>query len=603
MFLGAAILIALVVARALGARLTRLASVRFRGTGLVFASLATQLLIFTRLSELVPGRAQSGLHVFTYVLLLAFLVLNARHRALWLCVLGLAANAMAIVANGGRMPISLTAWTASGRAAAEITAHGFYNNNVLAGPHTMFAWLGDVFVLPRGIPLATAFSVGDLLIVFGAIAFVCRACASPDATSVRHLREPLRLPEFRRLLIGRATSKLGDLLTMTAVVTWLFTRSHSTAEVSAFLIARTLAATAGGVLAAPLLDRLPGFRTLSIIELARGAITLCVLPFALAGLVLPVVVVVCLSTLTGAATNPSAASLVPELLPPELVNLGNSLHGVTRNLVMVIGAAAGSFAVIRLGIGGALLLDIATFCIAAALYLRFAAQPQASPPALTGVSHRELLRSLVSSRLVFGMTASFTVVTAAMGLLNASLPAFLSDNLASPHAYGYALAAIGAGLMLGELLTGFVDAESAARRSVTFAFVLSAGSVFVLSRTGTLATAYLMLLFLGMSDGTTEVVRDTLFQRYVPKRLRAGTFAISGAYQNAGMTLGFALAAVLHSVTSSAHALEAVAAGCLAGAALAAIALLRRSAVGTTATTPLSGLDGVRTAPETATPV
>jgi len=600
-FLGAAILIALVAARALGARLTQLASLRFRGTALVFASLATQLVIFTRLSDLVPGRLQSSLHLFTYALLLAFLLLNSRYPALWISALGLAANTTAIVANGGRMPISLTAWTASGRSAATITAHGFYNNNVLAGPHTAFTWLGDVFVLPRGIPLATAFSVGDLLIVFGAIAFVCRACASPEATSLRHLREPLRLPDFRRLLIGRATSKLGDLLTMAAVVTWLFTRSHSTAEVSAFLIARTLAATAGGLLAAPLLDRLPGFRTLSIIELARGAITLCALPLALGGLVLPVVVLVCMSTLTGAATNPSAASLVPELLPPELLNLGNSLHGVSRNVVMVIGAATGSFAVVHFGIGAALLLDIATFGIAAALYLRFAAQPQANPTALEGVSHRELLRNLVSSRLILGMTASFTVVTAAMGLLNATLPAFFDTNLGAPHAYGYALAAIGAGLMLGELLTGFVDAESAARRSVTFAFLLSAASVFVLSRTGTLATAYLMLLLLGMSDGTTEIVRDTLFQRYVPKRLRAGTFAISGAYQNAGMVLGFVLAPVLHTVASSAQALDAVAVGCVAGAAFAAIALLRRSAERATTTTSLSVLDRPTTTRKTVT--
>lgn len=576
MFLGAAILIALVAARSLGARLTRLASVRLRATYLVFASLGTQLVLFTRLAELVPSRLSGSIHVVTYALLIAFLMANIRYRALWICAAGLAANTTAIVANGGRMPISLSAWTESGRPAALITARGYYNNNVLAGSHAVLSWLGDVFVLPRGIPLATAFSIGDLLIVFGAIAFVCRACAPPESTTPRHFREPLRLPDFRRLLVGRATSKMGDLLTMTAVVTWLFERSHSTAQVSAFLIARTLAATAGGVLAAPLLDRLPGFRTLSIIELARGAITLCALPLAIAGWVLPVVVVVCISTLTGAATNPSAASLIPELLPPRLVNVGNSLHGVTRNIVMVIGSAVGSFAVIKLGIGGALALDIASFFIAAALYLRFSVQPEARPVVLEGVSHRELLRALFSSRLVLGMTMSFAVVTAAMGLLNASLPAFFNDYLASPHAYGYALAAIGIGLLLGELLTGFVDAEGTARRSVPFAFVLSAGSMLVLGRTSTLATAYLMLLFLGMSDGTTEVVRDTLFQRYIPKRLRTGTFAISSAYQNAGMVLGFALAAVLHHVIGSTRVLDAVAIGCVIGAGLAGAALLRR---------------------------
>lgn len=599
MFLGAAILIALVAARVLGAQLSRLASLQFRGTYLVFASLATQLVIFTRLGEHVPDRLQSGIHVFTYVLLLAFLLLNVRYRALWVCALGLAANTTAIFANGGRMPISLSAWTESGRHASSITAHGYYNNNILTGSHAMFSWLGDVFVLPPGIPLATAFSVGDLLIVFGAIAFVCRACASPDAPTLGRLREPLRVAPFRRLLIGRATSKLGDLLTMAAVVTWLFERSHSTAAVSAFLIARIMAVAAGGFLAAPLLDRLPGFRTLSIIELARGAFTLCAVPFALGGLIVPAVVAVCISTLIGAATTPSAAGLVPDLLPRELVNLGNGLHGLIQNVVMVIGAAAGGFAVIRLGIGGALLLDIVTFCVAALLYLRFAAQPQANPISSEGASHRELLQNLVSSRLVLGITASFTVVTASMGLLNATLPAFFNGKLAASDVYGYALAAIGAGAMLGELLTGFVDTESVARRSVSLAFVLSAASVLVLSRTGTLATAYLMLFLLGLTDGTTETVRDTLFQRYVPKRLRAGTFAIASAFQNAGMVLGFALAAVLHSVAGSTASLDTVAGGCLAGAALAAIGLLRRRRL-RAPTTPRTVLDGVTAVGETA---
>jgi len=258
-------------------------------------------------------------------------------------------------------------------------------------------------------------------------------------------------------------------------------------------------------------------------------------------------------------------------------------------------------AVVQLGIGGALVLDVATFCIAAVLYLRFAAQPLPNPTVSEGASHRELLRNLVSSRLILGLTASFTVVTAAMGLLNAALPAFFDGKLGASDVYGYGLAAIGAGAMVGELLTGFVDAESAARRSVAFAFLLSAASVFALSRTGTLATAYLMLLLLGMSDGTTETVRDTLFQRYVPKRLRAGTFALSSAFQNAGMVVGFALAPVVFSVASSARALDTVALGCVAGAALAAIALLRRSGARTTGTAPVSVLDGATPTLETVT--
>jgi hypothetical protein len=571
MFIAAAILVALLVAGALGTPLAQLGDVRLRGTGLVFASLAMQVVLFTPLSSLVPAPLDTTAHIASYVLLLSFLGLNVRRPGLWLCGLGLAANCVAIFANGGRMPITLHAWTATGRPASELTAHGFHTNNVLAGPHTVFAWLGDVFALPRVVPLATAFSVGDLLILFGATAFVCRACAEPGAVSALRALEPLRVREFRRLLAGRVVSKLGDLLTMTAVVTWIYTRTHSTLLVSAFLIARIAAATAGGVVTAPLLTRAPGFRTLSLVELARGSMTLVAFALALRGVVIPVIAVVSLSSFIGAATDPSASSLVSRLLPEELRGVGNGLHGVARNVVMVVGAGLGAFSVIRFGIGGALLLDLGSFAAAALLYTRFSGSAPAPSENEPHVSRRELLGALLSSRLVLGITMSFTVVTAAMGILNASLPRFMAGVLGQRGGYGYALAAIGAGLMCGEFLGGLARTERVERRTITLAFGISAAVVFVLARTAVAPTALLLLFVLGIADGTTEVVRDTLFQRHVAERLRAGTFALSGALQNLGMVAGFALAVALR----TAGAFDVTAACCLGGAVLAAVALLR----------------------------
>ena len=42
------------------------------------------------------------------------------------------------------------------------------------------AFLGDVFAVPAGWPLANVFSIGDVLIVIGAVALVHGACR-PDA--------------------------------------------------------------------------------------------------------------------------------------------------------------------------------------------------------------------------------------------------------------------------------------------------------------------------------------------------------------------------------------------------------------------------------------
>jgi MFS family permease len=170
---------------------------------------------------------------------------------------------------------------------------------------------------------------------------------------------------------------------------------------------------------------------------------------------------------------------------------------------------------------------------------------------------------------VFALTGSFALVTAAMGLLNASIPAFFEEQLGQDDAYGYAMATIAAGLLCGELLTSFVTRESVARRSVSLAFLASAVCLSLLALSEVRATAFLMLFFLGVADGTTEVVYDTLFQLELRRSIQAGVFALASAIQNGGMVVGLLLAPVLLAYASGVTVIAISAAGCLAGSLVA----------------------------------
>ncbi len=212
-----------------------------------------------------------------------------------------------------------------------------------------------------------------------------------------------------------------------------------------------------------------------------------ILAAAVTGQLAAVFLLVCVSAAVGSATSPSAASLVPELLPARLVQAGNGLHGVASSCAFILGAALGSVSVGVLGIGPALAIDLASFLLAAALYRSFAqVHDEQVPEARAGVEppapRRQIVRVLVSDRVLLGLTASFTVVTAAMGLLNASLPAFLSERLSEPKAYGYGLAAIAAGLFCGELLASLLPDGRIAGRSVALAFAGSAAILYTVSR-------------------------------------------------------------------------------------------------------------------------
>ncbi len=578
MVLGAAIVISLLGAWALGARAGRLADIRFAGGPLALLALAIQLAIFTPLAAHVPIGLEAPLHAVSYALLLAFICLNLRRPGMWLAALGLLANGVAIFANGGRMPVSLAAWKAAGGDPAELLATGASNNNGLATSSTHFAWLGDVFALPAAIPFSTAVSVGDVLILAGMTTFVYRLCGPRTRVSRTRTFAPLRFADFRRLLAARMVSKLGDWLTMAAVVTWIFATTRSTALVSAFLVARIVAPMLGGVVVAPLLDRVPHRRILSLVELTRALLAFLSLLLAARGNLAAVVALVCVSGFLGAATNPKAASSIPELLPHDLIHAGNGLHGIARQVVMLAGTALGGFATSEFGITTALSIDLATFLAASLLYLRFTVtthEPR-EPDAGTRPSYASLFRGLARTPIVLALTGSFSLVTAAMGLLNASIPEFFEARLGEGDVYGYAMATIAAGLLCGELLTSFVTSETVARRSISLAFLGSAACLSLLALADVRATAFLMLFFLGVADGATEIVYDTLFQLELRRNVQAGVFALASSVQNGGMIVGLAAAPLLLAYASEATVIAIAAAGCLAGSLVAVPLVLAR---------------------------
>jgi MFS family permease len=578
MIVGLALLIGVLVAAALGANLTRLADLHFRGSMLVFGALAVQAGIFTPLRESIPLTWDRPLHVLSYIMILGFFVLNIRVPAFWLVGFGLISNICVIFANGGRMPVSAEAWRASGGDVSTFTRTGFADNNVLANPDTHLRWLSDVFAVPSQVPLATVLSIGDLLIVAGMVAFVYRACTPRVGMSTGHVFDPLRSAAFRRVIAGRLVSNLGDWLTQAAVVTWIYTSSRSTALVSAFLVMRMIGYALGGFASAPILDRLPGFRTLSFVEAVRGAATLAMIPFAAAGEVWPVIMLCAGSSVLASATSPTAQGLIPDALRPDQLQAGNAIHQMSRSLTSVIGAAVGGFAVASFDIQAALTVDLASFFAAALIYRRFArqggvfAQPHATTAAR--VARRDLVRAILTNRVVFTLGASFTLATAAIGIMNSTSSKTFDDQLGNSHAYGYIVAVVSIGYVGSELLTGYMRRQTVARRSVGLSFVATGAAMFLLSHATTIPIAYLALFLFGASDGITEVVRDSLIQLTTHRHLRSGVFAMVNSVQTAGMIAGLAIAPFAAAAFTTGTVLRIVAVGCVASGIIAAIGLI-----------------------------
>jgi MFS family permease len=226
---------------------------------------------------------------------------------------------------------------------------------------------------------------------------------------------------------------------------------------------------------------------------------------------------------------------------------------------MAIGSIAGGLLAAGVGAVPALLADTATFLAALLVYSFFARRELPRHEVVVDdesadeshESRLEAFRFICKSRRLIGLVASFSVATFAMGLLNASLPAFLSLRAPGLGGYGVAIGVIAIGLICGEFLSGRM-AGRVVDRIPALGFATSAGVIGVAALSHVPATLLLLLFALGVSDGTTETAYDTVVQTDTPQSLRGRVFALAGAVQQSGMVAGFIAAPVLQSLFAGA---------------------------------------------------
>ena len=185
MFLLVAAALVLVSVVLAGGRVHGLLALRIRAAWLLTVALVLQILAIS----VFPNAGHTLLatmHASSYAIAGFVVVLNWGVRGLPTIGLGGLLNAMAIAANGGTMPASPAALATAGLTSS---SGGFENSAALASPNLPF--LGDVFAIPASWPLHNVFSVGDILIVLGAVVllhFACGSRVSRSHTAVRLCR-------------------------------------------------------------------------------------------------------------------------------------------------------------------------------------------------------------------------------------------------------------------------------------------------------------------------------------------------------------------------------------------------------------------------------
>ena len=165
------IVLGLVAGLLAGGRITNLASIRLRWIALLFLAVLVRFSTEWALGAGIEPVQAARLPLFglSFGLLLAGLWVNRSHPGLSLAFTGILLNTIAIVANGGYMPIWRPSFEAAGFDADTILSpfHILLANDALTADFLLHAGpLGDI--LPVPVPfIRNVASIGDLFLSLG----------------------------------------------------------------------------------------------------------------------------------------------------------------------------------------------------------------------------------------------------------------------------------------------------------------------------------------------------------------------------------------------------------------------------------------------------
>lgn len=179
------VLAVIIAARVRGGAVRHLAALPLRMPAIAVAGFALQATVYIAFRSSPQVQAVAPfLFVSSLVVLAAWCALNARLPGMLIVMVGLLLNTAAIVANGGYMPAWGDAARYAGHLGAARLASPEYDRRWMTtdDPGTPLLFLGDVLALPDWLPMASVWSIGDVLMVVGVSVLCWRTIRGATAT-------------------------------------------------------------------------------------------------------------------------------------------------------------------------------------------------------------------------------------------------------------------------------------------------------------------------------------------------------------------------------------------------------------------------------------
>lgn len=374
---------------------------------------------------------------------------------------------------------------------------------------------------------------------------------------------------FFLLWQGQLVSRLGDQAFLIAMMFWTKEATGSSSIMGVLMMVSLLPGAILSPLGGTFADRHSRYWIIVGGDVLRGlaAVALAVLMFAspneIGWILVALVVVTVNGGVVGSLFMPAIHASLPDLVPRSKVAAANSLNRLSSQGAVFLGQAAGGVLYRLVGAPLLFLLDGISFLLSA-LSEGFLHIPQELPR--KGTERTRGLKGLLTTYLhetrdglswVWGDTGmrTFLLTTAVLNFffspLMVLLPFYVTDLLGrGAEWYGFLLAAMGAGSMVGYVTVGWFPPEGSARVKTTVGALTGAG--LAAASVGLVETGWLALaLFFGFGVllGIVNILVFTLFQIATPGEMRGRVMGLVMAMSTATMPVGMAVSGLVGDLT------------------------------------------------------
>jgi MFS family permease len=377
------------------------------------------------------------------------------------------------------------------------------------------------------------------------------------------IRAALGHTAFRRLLGGLAASQIGDWLYNLALVTLVYSRTHSALWVGVTTAARVVPIVALGPLGGAIADRFDRRRLMIACDAIRLALMLLLALMAVAHLpILLAPVIAAAATAAGSPYLPCASAVTPRLVPDADLPGANAARSAVGAIGIIAGPALGGVLLLLGSPALAFVVNAATFGLSALAVLTIPAGPAfAVDPAAAARpgslrrdvadgaavlrAHPEALRLVgadIMCSLVYGMQTVLLLLVARHAGLGL-------------HGYGYLFAGIGVGALAGTSVAGRLM-RLPHQRAVLLAALAAVGlPMLVLPLVSWAVLAIALAASTGAGAILVEILTETSLQRSLPAEVFGRAYGLALPAAVAGIVLGSLLAPVLVALAGGSSAM------------------------------------------------